>query len=720
MKYGNITSLDRELDHATGAALDVVSVQYSTHAEAARAVSGEEGKNFTNNVIGFGAAAVSLSSKQNGKGGVKVMFDGEGKLLKLLLNLYAEKRKKDKEPKPPPPPPPMVDPSGSGLSSTSGNLKSSTSMNGPPPSWRSGGQPFQSGPQSRPFPHASLPSRPPVPLNFNNYSSNHAGRGKEGFYRGTGAPRRGLPSALFRARSVNSVQATMIDGSPSVDSGGHGSESLNDHTSDREFRMTRVGRSPSPTRISSPRHRPSPRRPPSPRHYHSPKRSLSPRRRVSSPRRPPSPIGARSRSPIRARPSSPVHARPPSPIPIQSPSQPPARLPSPPPPPSSPPPRPPTPISQPSPKRQPSPERPPSPKRAPSTPPPDEPPSKRTKLEKEQTEVVENVVPILEINGVVPEPVEPQTKNKKTTKKADKEKKERRSTKQAKKAKNEQTVVDTIIITPPMDIDVPVVTEVRISPTSELTIAIPSVEPSESAPVPDEPKGPLKLVDPLAESDLLEVAGDDEDLYFARLALSMDVEASNFKVPDTKAPPPAPTSPPPLRKHTTGSARTEGSYKIPHTEKSAYVAQYAMRGATTSSTIPKEVPTQQPNVSSRSNRANARRRAQGLDELNQLQLAVALSKGETAVTGDTVKFNQLQTRKKHLRFARSPIHDWGLYALERIGRGEMVIEYVGEIIRAAVADKREKVYERQGIGSSYLFRIDEDLVVDATKKGNLG
>jgi hypothetical protein len=37
-----------------------------------------------------------------------------------------------------------------------------------------------------------------------------------------------------------------------------------------------------------------------------------------------------------------------------------------------------------------------------------------------------------------------------------------------------------------------------------------------------------------------------------------------------------------------------------------------------------------------------------------------------------------------------------------------------------VADKREKAYERQGIGSSYLFRIDEDLVVDATKKGNLG
>ena len=52
--------------------------------------------------------------------------------------------------------------------------------------------------------------------------------------------------------------------------------------------------------------------------------------------------------------------------------------------------------------------------------------------------------------------------------------------------------------------------------------------------------------------------------------------------------------------------------------------------------------------------------------------------------------------------------------------GEMVIEYVGELIRQQVADRREKAYERQGIGSSYLFRVDEDLVVDATKKGNLG
>jgi hypothetical protein len=209
------------------------------------------------------------------------------------------------------------------------------------------------------------------------------------------------------------------------------------------------------------------------------------------------------------------------------------------------------------------------------------------------------------------------------------------------------------------------------------------------------------------------VCNDDEDLYFARLAMSNDTSSmSHVSLPtsDTVLA---------FRKHITGSARTEGYYKISHAEKSAYVAQYALRSTNVESVAPTEAPAQ-PITSSRSNRANARRRAKGLEEINQVQRAVALSKGETAAAELSIKFNQLQTRKKHLRFARSPIHDWGLYAMERIARGEMVIEYVGEIIRAQVADKREKAYERQGIGSSYLFRIDEDLVVDATKKGNLG
>lgn len=84
-----------------------------------------------------------------------------------------------------------------------------------------------------------------------------------------------------------------------------------------------------------------------------------------------------------------------------------------------------------------------------------------------------------------------------------------------------------------------------------------------------------------------------------------------------------------------------------------------------------------------------------------------------------IQFNSLKVRKKDICFAKSHIHDWGLFARERIEVNEMVIEYIGEVIRQRVADHREKVYERMGIGSSYLFRVDEDTIIDATKTGNL-
>jgi histone-lysine N-methyltransferase SETD1 len=65
------------------------------------------------------------------------------------------------------------------------------------------------------------------------------------------------------------------------------------------------------------------------------------------------------------------------------------------------------------------------------------------------------------------------------------------------------------------------------------------------------------------------------------------------------------------------------------------------------------------------------------------------------------------------------IHEWGLFSLEKIDAHDMVIEYIGEVIRQKVADVREKKYEKIGIGSSYLFRVDDDTIIDATMKGNL-
>lgn len=49
--------------------------------------------------------------------------------------------------------------------------------------------------------------------------------------------------------------------------------------------------------------------------------------------------------------------------------------------------------------------------------------------------------------------------------------------------------------------------------------------------------------------------------------------------------------------------------------------------------------------------------------------------------------------------------------------GEMVIEYAGELIRSTLTDKRERYYDSRGIGC-YMFKIDDNLVVDATMRGN--
>lgn len=76
----------------------------------------------------------------------------------------------------------------------------------------------------------------------------------------------------------------------------------------------------------------------------------------------------------------------------------------------------------------------------------------------------------------------------------------------------------------------------------------------------------------------------------------------------------------------------------------------------------------------------------------------------------------LQARTKDLKFGRSPVHAWGLFARDTIPAEEFVIEYVGELIRSSLEDIREAAYERSGLGSSYLFRVDKDQVVDATKR----
>jgi hypothetical protein len=322
----------------------------------------------------------------------------------------------------------------------------------------------------------------------------------------------------------------------------------------------------------------------------------------------------------------------------------------------------------------------------------------------------ETLVEAVEVEVVV---VEGKGKKKGAAAKKAKEKAAKKAPAKKKGVVPTMEPVDDVIV-PVLEDDIPRIATLELTPA---TLEVPLSATVSPTPTPEPPAFLGPPPDPFDKG----LCEDDEDLYFARLVLAAG-RAQIPTVPDaTSSDDTNPDAPPPFRIHTTGSARTEGYYKIEHAEKAAYVAQYAARvPAAEKKAVEEPAPPAAVTSSSRSNRANARRRAQGLEEINQVQRAMALSKGEVGTGEQSVKYNQLQTRKKHLRFARSPIHDWGLYAMERIAKGEMVIEYVGEVIRGAVAERREKTYERQGIGSSYLFRIDEELVVDATKKGNLG
>ncbi|HVO94242.1 MAG TPA: SET domain-containing protein-lysine N-methyltransferase [Terriglobales bacterium] len=76
-------------------------------------------------------------------------------------------------------------------------------------------------------------------------------------------------------------------------------------------------------------------------------------------------------------------------------------------------------------------------------------------------------------------------------------------------------------------------------------------------------------------------------------------------------------------------------------------------------------------------------------------------------------------KKKTRRYAvrQSPIHGRGVFALTLIPRKTRVIEYKGDLITDAQADRR---YSRMHAHSPHtmLFSVDDGLVIDATRRGN--
>ncbi|KAK9288538.1 hypothetical protein L1049_016997 [Liquidambar formosana] len=79
-----------------------------------------------------------------------------------------------------------------------------------------------------------------------------------------------------------------------------------------------------------------------------------------------------------------------------------------------------------------------------------------------------------------------------------------------------------------------------------------------------------------------------------------------------------------------------------------------------------------------------------------------------------------ETFKRRLAFGKSRIHGFGIFTKHPHRAGDMVIEYTGELVRPPIADRRERFIYNSLVGAgTYMFRIDDERVIDATRAGSI-
>ena len=121
------------------------------------------------------------------------------------------------------------------------------------------------------------------------------------------------------------------------------------------------------------------------------------------------------------------------------------------------------------------------------------------------------------------------------------------------------------------------------------------------------------------------------------------------------------------------------------------------------------------NTNNSSSSSSSSSNADDVTSISGIQQEVSLS----------MRYRQMkeETLTRRIRVKRSGIHGWGVFARRDIAVDEIIAEYVGEAVRPIVADRRENEYDRQHtegglMGGCYMFRVDQEEIIDATRKGN--
>ncbi|XP_071704627.1 histone H3-lysine(4) N-trimethyltransferase ATX1-like [Rutidosis leptorrhynchoides] len=94
---------------------------------------------------------------------------------------------------------------------------------------------------------------------------------------------------------------------------------------------------------------------------------------------------------------------------------------------------------------------------------------------------------------------------------------------------------------------------------------------------------------------------------------------------------------------------------------------------------------------------------------------------QTSIVSMSEKYIYMRTTlRRRLAFGKSSIHGFGVFAKQPHKAGDMVIEYTGEIVRPPIADRREHLIYNKLVGAgTYMFRIDDERVIDATRAGSI-